>query len=165
MADVYQPTPGTPSAPKSILNNPAPRPFKESANFAIQNLYSRAVQLVGDKDPRGHEFSVQVRAFDAARGGAQVGVATLVALCSALLGKPIRGGLALIGEINLGGSIELVANPVELAEIAAEKGARALLVPVSARRQMVELSDDLATKLDVEYYKDAQDALLKALAT
>jgi ATP-dependent Lon protease len=146
-----------------ILNNPAPRPFKESANFAIQNLYSRAVQLVGDKDPRGHEFSVQVRAFDAARGGAQVGVATLVALCSALLGKPIRGGLALIGEINLGGSIELVANPVELAEIAAEKGAKALLVPVSARRQMVELSDDLATKLDVEYYKDAQDALLKAL--
>jgi hypothetical protein len=28
---------------------------------------------------------------------------------------------------------------------------------------MVEVSDDLATKLDVEYYKDAQDALLKAL--
>jgi ATP-dependent Lon protease len=78
--------------------------------------------------------------------------------------KPLRGGLALVGEINLGGSIETVPNPVELAEIAAEKGAKALLVPVSARRQMVDLSDDLATKLDVEYYKDAQDALLKSLA-
>jgi ATP-dependent Lon protease len=147
-----------------ILNTPVPRPFKESANFAEQNLYSRARQLVGDKDPRSHEFSVQVRAFDTARGGTKVGVATLIALCSALLVKPLRGGLALVGEINLGGSIETVPNPVELAEIAVEKGAKALLVPVAARRQMVDLSDDLATRLDVEYYKDAQDALLKALA-
>ena len=147
-----------------ILNTPVPRPFKESANFAEQNLYSRSRQLVGDKDPRSHEFSVQVRAFDTARGGAKVGVATLIALCSALLVKPLRGGLALVGEINLGGSIETVPNPVELAEIAVEKGARALLVPVAARRQMVDLSDDLATRLDVEYYKDAQDALLKSLA-
>ena len=35
-----------------ILNNPAPAAFKESLRYAEQNLYSRATQLIGDRDPR-----------------------------------------------------------------------------------------------------------------
>jgi ATP-dependent Lon protease len=38
------------------------------------------------------------------------------------------------------------------------------LMPVSCRRQLLELSDDIATRLDIEFYQDARDALLKALA-
>jgi len=147
-----------------ILNRPAPPAFQESLRYAEQNLYARAMQLVGDKDPRSHEFSVQLRSFDAARNGAKLGVAALVALCSALLRRSIRGGLIIVGEVNLGGSIEPVHNAVTLAEMAVEKGARSLLVPVNCRRQLYELSDDMATKLDVEFYLDARDALLKALA-
>jgi len=35
---------------------------------------------------------------------------------------------------------------------------------VAARRQLFELSDDMATKLDIEFYQDERDALMKALA-
>ena len=68
------------------------------------------------------------------------------------------------GELTLGGSIEPIHNAVSLAEIAVEKGARVLLLPVSCRRQLFDLSDDMATRLDVEFYQDAKDALLKSLA-
>ena len=37
-------------------------------------------------------------------------------------------------------------------------------MPVSSRRQLNDLSDDLAAKITVLYYLDAKDALLKALA-
>src|ERR1035441_3049033 len=47
-----------------ILNQPTPPPFKESVKCAEQNLYTRAKLLVGDRDPREHEFSVQLLAFD-----------------------------------------------------------------------------------------------------
>jgi predicted ATP-dependent Lon-type protease len=57
-----------------------------------------------------------------------------------------------------------VHNAVTLAEMAIEKGAQSLLLPVSCRRQLFDLSDDMATKLDVEFYQDVRDALLKALA-
>lgn len=147
-----------------ILNKPAPAAFQESLRYAEQNLYARAIQLVGDKDPRNHEFSVQLRSFDAARAGAKLGVGALIALCSALLRRSVRGGLIVVGEVNLGGSIEPVHNAVSLAELAVEKGAKALLVPVSCRRQLYELSDEMATKLDIEFYLDARDALLKALS-
>lgn len=147
-----------------VLNNPVPPAFRESIRCAEQNLYARAGQLVGDRDPRAHEFSVQLRAFDAAKSGAKSGVAALIALASALLRKSVRGGLVIVGEVTLGGTIEPVPNAVSLAELAVEKGAKSLLMPVACRRQLFDLSDEMATKLDIEFYQDARDALLKALA-
>jgi len=152
-----------PGSGVKILNKPVPQAFKESVGFAEQNLYARSLQLVGDKDPRHHEFSAQLRAFDAAKSGAKLGMGVLIAFCTALLKKSVRGGLIIVGEINLGGSIETVHNPVNLAEIAVEKGASALLMPVACRRQLFDLSDDMATKIDIQFYSDARDALLKSM--
>ena len=152
-----------PGSGVKVLNKPVPPSFRESVGYAEQNMYSRSAQLVGDKDPRQHEFTVQLRAFDAAKSGSKIGVSILVALCTALLKKPLRGGLIIVGEINLGGSIEPIHNPVSIAEIAVEKGATALLMPISCRRQLFDLSDDMATKIDIQFYSDARDALLKAI--
>ena len=152
-----------PGSGVKILNKPVPPAFKESMGYAEQNLYARSAHLVGDKDPRHHEFTVQLRAFDASKSGAKIGVAALIGLCTALLKKSVRGGLIVVGEINLGGSIEPVHNAVTIAEMAVEKGASALLMPVACRRQLIELSDDMATKVDIQFYSDSRDVLLKAV--
>ena len=152
-----------PGSGVKILNKPVPPAFKESMGYAEQNLYARSAHLVGDKDPRHHEFTVQLRAFDASKSGAKIGVASLIGLCTALLKKSVRGGLIVVGEINLGGSIEPVHNAVTIAEMAVEKGASALLMPVACRRQLIELSDDMATKVDIQFYSDSRDVLLKAV--
>ncbi|MBF0500212.1 MAG: BREX system Lon protease-like protein BrxL [Candidatus Riflebacteria bacterium] len=152
-----------PGSGVKILNKPVPPAFKESMGFAEQNLYSRASTLVGDKDPRHHEFTVQLRSFDPSKSGAKLGVGSLIALSTSLLKKSVRGGLIVVGEINLGGSIEPIHNPVSIAEIAVEKGTSVLLMPVSCRRQLFDLSDDMATKIDIQFYSDARDALLKAM--
>ncbi|NBC24151.1 MAG: peptidase, partial [Bacteroidetes bacterium] len=80
-----------------------------------------------------------------------------------LLKKSVRGGLIICGELNLGGSIEPIHNAVTITEIAIEKGAAILLIPVSSRKQLFDLSDEMATKIDVQFYSDAKDALLKAV--
>ena len=146
-----------------ILNAPVPPAFRESVRYAEQNLYIRAKELVGDRDPRAHEFSVQLRAMDNDRTGADVGLPALMALCSGLLEKSVKGGLILVGELNLGGSVEPLANAVGIVEVAVEKGASVVLMPVSARRQLFELSDDMATRINVLFYSDTSDALFKAL--
>ena len=146
-----------------ILNAPVPPAFRESVRYAEQNLYTRAKELVGDRDPRAHEFSVQLRAMDNDRTGADVGLPALMALCSGLLEKSIKGGLILVGALNLGGSVEPLANAVGIVEVAVEKGATVVLMPVSARRPLFELSDDMATRINILFYSDTPDALLKAL--
>ena len=106
---------------------------------------------------------MQIRAFDATKSGAKTGVASLIALASALLRKSVRCGLVVVGEVTLGGTIEAVKDAVNLAELTIEKGAKLLLLPVARRKQLFDLSDDMATKLDIEFYQDGRDALRKAL--
>ena len=72
-------------------------------------------------------------------------------------------GTIIVGSLNLGGSIEMVPNAVSIAEIAIDKQAQTLLMPVSARRQLNDLPDDLWTRISIEFYKDAADAVFKAL--
>ena len=146
-----------------ILNTPIPPAFRENVRYAEQNLYTRAKELVGDRDPRAHEFSVQLRAMDNDRTGADLGLPMLMALCSGLLETSIKGGLISVGALNLGGSVEPLANAVGIVEVAAGKGASVVLMPVSTRRQLFDLSDDMATRVNVQFYSDTPDALLKAL--
>jgi ATP-dependent Lon protease len=146
-----------------IINVPVPGPFRESIKYGEQNLLTRAKDLVGDRDPRQHEFIVQLRAFDAAKSGAQLGLPALLAFCSVLLNKSLKGGLIAIGGLNLGGGLDPVYNAVNVAELAIEKGATTLLIPISARRHLNDLSDEMAMKISILFYADAREALLKAL--
>ncbi len=153
----------TPGSGVRMLNVSAPGTMRESVKAAEQNLYTQARVLVGDREPRHHELTIQVRALDTARSGTALGVPILIALSSALLEKSIRGGVVIVGGLNLGGGIEPVYNAVDVVEIAVEKGAEAIFMPVSARRQLNDLSDDVATKIAVQYYGEAREALGKAL--
>jgi ATP-dependent Lon protease len=152
-----------PGSGVKILNKPAPPQFQESVRYAEQNLYSKSKELVGDRDARMHEFSIQLRAFDASKSGNGMGVAVLIGMCSALLGKNTKGGLVIVGQLNLGGSLDTVFNAVNLAEIAVEKGATTLLIPLNARKQLNDLSDDMITKINIQYYTDLKDCLIKTL--
>lgn len=154
---------GGPGSGVKILNQPPPAPFKESVRCAEQNLYANAKALVGDREPRSHEYTIQVRAYDASRSGSATGVGVLLALCSALLEKNLKGGLVVVGGLNLGGSIEPVYNAVSVVESAADKGCKTILMPVTTRKQLFELPDEIATRVTIIFYSDARDALLKAL--
>jgi ATP-dependent Lon protease len=137
--------------------------LRESVNTAYQNLLSRRRELVGERDPRQHELNVQVRAMDTNKSGAFLGMAVLLAFAGALLERSLKGGLIVIGGISVGGSVEPIHNAVLLAEQAVERGAQTALFPVAARRQLNDLSDEMAAKINIVYYTDARDALVKAL--
>ena len=146
-----------------ILNHPTPPAFRESVKVGEQNLYARSKELVGNRDPRSHEFSVQLRAMDADKSGVGLGLPIAIALVSGLLERNTRGGTIVVGPMNLGGSIEPLGNPIAIAELAVDKGATNLLMPVSARRQLNDLPDDVWTKVNIEFYKDMADGVFKSL--
>lgn len=79
------------------------------------------------------------------------------------MGRNSRGETVVVGSLNLGGSIDLVPNAVQIAELSADKQAQTLLMPVTARKQLNDLADELWTKNNIEFYKDAADAVFKAL--
>ena len=69
----------------------------------------------------------------------------------------------MVGTLNLGGLVEMLPNPVAMAELAVDKGAATLLMPVGVRRALADLPDDIWTKLNIEFYAGAKDAVFKAM--
>lgn len=147
-----------------LTNVLVPGPMRESLRYAEENLYTQAKKLVGDRNPKEHELTVQFRALDPAKSGADLGVPALIALASAVIGKSVHGGMICVGGINLGGGIETIYNAAAIVELAAEKGATSILMPVSTRRDALGVSDEIAAKVDIRFYTDARDAFLKAIA-
>jgi ATP-dependent Lon protease len=101
--------------------------------------------------------------MDSDRSGAGLGLPVMVALVGGLLDRNTRGGTIIVGSLNLGGSIEMIPNAIAIAELAVEKQAKVLLMPVSARRGLNDLPDELWTKISIEFYKDPDDAVFKGL--
>ncbi len=146
-----------------ILNHPVPPAFRESVSVGEQILYTAGSALVGDRDPRGHLYTIQMRPRDNERSGAGLGLPVLAALVGGLLERRTRGATIVAGPLNLGGSLERIADPVSIAELAVDKQATVLLMPVGARRELMNLPDDLWTKVNIEFYRDAEDGVFKLL--
>lgn len=153
----------TPGSSIRLINVKAPPGLRESMRAAEQVLYTQSKGLLGDYDPKLNEFAVQIRTLSPIIGGSSLGVPILLAICSSALRKSIKGGFVIVGGMSVGGTLEPVYNALDMAELAAEKGASAIVLPVSSRKQMNEMSDDLAARLTIIYYTDPRDALLKIL--
>ena len=63
-----------PGSGVKILSQPTPPPFRESVRVGEQNLYTRAKELVGDRNPREDEFTIQMRPMDSDKTGEGLGV-------------------------------------------------------------------------------------------
>jgi ATP-dependent Lon protease len=153
----------TPGSTIRLINVKAPSGLRESLRAAEQVLYTQSRGLLGDHDPKSSEFSVQIRALSPISGASSLGVPILLAICSSALIKSLKGGVVIVGGMSVGGTLEPVYNALDMAELAAEKGAVAIILPVSSRKQMNEMSDELAARLTIIYYTDPRDALLKVL--
>ena len=82
---------------------------------------------------------------------------------SGLLERRTRGATIIVGPLNLGGYLERLPDPVAIAELAVDKRAAVLLMPVGSRRELMNLPDDLWTKVNIEFYRDAEDGMFKLL--
>jgi MarR family transcriptional regulator, organic hydroperoxide resistance regulator len=145
------------------LANEAPSAaLRACVKSAKDYLYLHASELVGSRNPKSHELTVEVHPLEGSKVGGSFGVGLLLALCSSLLKKQLRGGLIIAGEL-AGDAVKTLQEPADFVETAVREGARAILMPVSCRRALVDVSDEIATKIEMVFYADVPDALAKAL--
>jgi ATP-dependent Lon protease len=72
--------------------------------------------------------------------------------------------MVVVGQLNLGGSLDILHNAIDVVELAVEEGASLVLMIVSARKQLADLSDEMATKVNVLFYTDIREAFVKGVA-
>ena len=86
-----------------------------------------------------------------------------VALCSALLAKPVQSQLVGLGTMSLGGSIVPVQNLAETLQVAFDAGAKRILLPMASVSDIPSIPGELFAKFQTSFYADPKDAVFKAL--
>lgn len=138
-------------------------PMREAIQRAFGYLQAHKVKL-----GIAHEFDLtdfHVEAVDLMqnRVACEAGMALVVAVYSALKKLPVQPALVIMGDLSIQGNIKGLQTLVEPCQIAMENGARRALIPIENRRQFLEVSGDVAERLDPIFYGDPQTGAMKAL--
>lgn len=138
--------------------------MKESINRAFGYLHGAKVRLGIGQEFDTTDFHVEAIDLLQNRVSCECGVALIVAVISAIKRLPVLAALVVLGDVSIQGNIKGVRTLVEPCQIAVENGARRARVPIENRRQFLEVSGDVAERLDPVFYGDAPVAANKALA-
>lgn len=137
--------------------------MKESIITAFDYMRSNKTRLGIERDMESYDFHVQMVDLMQTKEGSQGGVAFFIALYSLLRDKPTLGGLVVLGEMTIQGSILPLKSLVEPLQVIVDNGAKKVLIPINNKRQVLEVPGDLLEKVDPIFYSDPLSAALKAI--
>jgi ATP-dependent Lon protease len=139
--------------------------MKESARIALSWFRAHATRF--GVDPtfyKDAEIHLHVPAGAIPKDGPSAGVTMVTALASALSGRPVRGDMAMTGEITLAGKVLPVGGIKEKVLAARRMGLDTVILPRQNEKHVNEdLTENLRKGLTVHYVDELDDVLKIAL--
>jgi len=136
---------------------------KEAVKVGFDYFRANAARISVSIKPLEHDYHFHVVELhnNGAAGG--LTLAVFVALCSAVLAKPVQPQMLILGSMSLGGNITPCDLLAETLQLAFESGARRTLLPMSNVGGIPTVPGDLFVKFQTGFYADPCDAVGKAL--
>jgi ATP-dependent Lon protease len=139
--------------------------MRESAQAAVSYVRSNAEAL--DIDPKlfeGRTIHVHVPAGAIPKDGPSAGVTIVTALASLATRRPVRGDLAMTGEITLRGKVLPVGGIKEKVLAAHRAGIRTVILPARNERDVEDVPEELRRQLTFIFVDNTDEVLRHALA-
>ncbi len=139
--------------------------MKESARTALSWVRAHALRYGVDAQFfRDSEIHLHVPSGAIPKDGPSAGVTMAVALASALSGRPVRGDVAMTGEITLSGRVLPVGGIKEKVLAARRHGVKEVILPRQNQRNVNEdLTEELRRDLVVHYVNEVEEVIELAL--
>ena len=138
--------------------------MKESAQAALSYLRASAGEVgLADLDFAAQDIHIHVPAGAVPKDGPSAGVAILTAITSLLLGKRVRGSIAMTGEITLRGNVLPVGGIKEKVLAAARAKVKQIILPERCQYDLDEVPEHVRKKLKIHLVTRMQEVLQIAL--
>ena len=139
--------------------------MKESARAALSWFRAHAATYGADPDFfKTSEIHLHVPSGAIPKDGPSAGVTMVTALASELTRRPVRGDIAMTGEITLSGRVLPVGGIKEKVLAARRVGIREVILPRQNEKNINEdLTEELRRELTVHYVQSVDEVLLLAL--
>ncbi len=134
--------------------------MKESAMAALSYLRSNAKQLGLKEDfSKNKEIHIHVPEGAIPKDGPSAGITMATALYSAISGKPVRGDVAMTGEITLRGDILPIGGLKEKLLAAKRHGVNIVIIPEENLRDIQDFNEDVKSNIEIIAVKKFDESI------
>ncbi len=136
---------------------------RESVKVGFDYFRANISQVQSSAKASDHDYHLHVVESHNTGPSTTLTLSAFVALCSGLLGKAIEPQMVVLGTMSLGGNIVPVENLAEALQVAADAGAKRLLLPMASVGDIPTIPGELFAKFQTNFYADPRDAVFKAM--
>ena len=154
-------TKGTGKFEKTGLGNN--RDAKEAAETAFKYLKANGKSISGSISTVNNDYVVNYQDMKGIGMTSDLTLATLIAICSAALNKPVISSAVILGNLSIGGTIIKVSELANILQVCLDSGAKKILLPITSASDLASVPSDLIGAFNLIFYSTAEDAVFKAL--
>lgn len=121
---------------------------KEPVRVAFDYFKANAGRVSTSIHPTEKDYTLHMVELQSSGTPEALTLTSFIALCSAALGKPVQGQLAVLGDMTLGGTITQSRNLAESMQVAFDAGAKRILLPMSSVTDIPSVPGELFAKSD-----------------
>jgi ATP-dependent Lon protease len=137
---------------------------KENIKNTVSYLRANERSILNEQHSlSSYDLNVQITNMMGAAISGGIGSAVYVGILSAIYRKNLKGGLAVLGNISIGGAVERAGNFADKVTLLSENGAKTVLVPMDNLNEMSTLPPAILGKTDVPFYANSQMLLQKSV--
>jgi len=139
---------------------------KENIKNTYQYIKANEATILSDKHSlKNFDITIQVSNLLGSTISSGIGAAVYIAIVSALYKKNLKAGLAVLGNISVGGAIERSTNFADKVTMLSENGARVVIAPMDNLSELTNIPPSVLGDTDVPFYQNNQMLMQKAVLT
>lgn len=138
--------------------------MQESAKAAFTFVHANAQALgIDEKQFKEKDIHLHVPEGAVPKDGPSAGITMAVAIASALSGIPVRGSVAMTGEITLRGRVLPIGGLREKLLAAVRAGMTTVLIPEQNRKDLEDVPEEIKNALKIICVSDAMEVMAQGL--
>lgn len=130
------------------------RAAKESIEAAWRCFENNGDRVAAGMHMRQKDYLLFVNDLQAKGPSDEVSLAEFVGLCSAACNRPVAASTVIPGIVRLSGSVDELKGLEDILRVAKNAGAKRILLPFSAIRDLQDVPMELASSVSPDFYQD-----------
>lgn len=139
------------------------RDAKEATNTAFNFLKANSNTISASISTTTKDYIINYQDLQGIGMTKNLALSTLIAICSASLGKPTLSSLAVLGEISISGTLIKVSELGSVLQVCLDSGAKKVLLPITSAADLGTVPSELVGAFSLIFYSTPQEAVFKAL--
>jgi ATP-dependent Lon protease len=137
--------------------------MKDAIKTSFDFIKAHSRELRVEKVLDQYDIHVQVINLMQAKEGSQTGLATCIAMLSALYERPLKAGVVVVGEMSIQGGVLPLQNVGESLQVVAENGGRGVVLPSSSRKLVDSVPPGITSSVRIAFCEDVRDCMERVM--